>query len=101
MTELTERQLLNLELPGTLYLFIYTPLCGTCAAARRMLDILEQMRPGLPLFTANINFLSKLTQQWEITSVPCLLRIQRGKPVDRLYAMKSIDHVFRFIVPTE
>lgn len=99
MIDLTERQLLDLELPGTLYVFIYTPFCGTCATARRMLDILELMRPGLPLYEANINFLPKLTQSWEITSVPCLLRLKRGKPEARMYAMQSIDHVFRFIVP--
>lgn len=99
MKELTERQLLQLEAPETLILFIYTPFCGTCAAARRMLNILEQMRPDVLLYEANINFLPQLTRRWEITSVPCLLLLKRGQPADRLYAMKSIDHVYRFLFP--
>ncbi len=108
MIELTERNLQShlddqanggdSGLPDRLFLFVYTPFCGTCAAARKMLDILKVMRPELPLYAANVNFLPKLVQAWEISSVPCLLRLRGKEPAVRLYAMQSIDHLFRFLI---
>lgn len=106
MIELTESKLQNhlqgkgsdSSLPEQLFLFVYTPFCGTCGAARKMLDILKEMRPELPLYAANVNFLPRLVQAWEISSVPCLIRLEDREPAARLYAMQSIDHVFRFLI---
>jgi thioredoxin-like negative regulator of GroEL len=63
-----------------------------------MLDILQQMRPELPLYAVNVNFLPQLVQAWEITSVPCLMKLHDGQSDDRLYAMQSIDNLYRFLV---
>ncbi|WP_127584498.1 thioredoxin family protein [Paenibacillus koleovorans] len=100
MIELTESELLErITEEKRLFVFIYTPFCGTCGVARRMLEVLEQMRPNMPLAAANILYMPRLTEQWQITSVPCLLKLEDGVPINRLYAMQAIDHVFRFMEP--
>ncbi|WNQ09115.1 thioredoxin family protein [Paenibacillus aurantius] len=79
--------------------FFYTPLCGTCKLAERMLGIVEVMLDRLPLSKANVNFLPERAAQWEITSIPCLVVLKEGKPVHKLYAMHSVDDLYRFLKP--
>jgi len=78
-------------------LFLYTPLCGTCKKAERMLEVLQVMRPHLPVYKVNINLLPELAQSWKVTSIPCVAVISRGKVIDRLYAMRSVDHLDNFL----
>src|SRR5690349_21730849 len=59
--------------PAPFALFVHTPLCGTCGAARRMLEVAAALVPELPLTGANLNAMPELAQQFRIESVPCLL----------------------------
>lgn len=36
--------------------YLYTPMCGTCAVASKMMSIIEQLLPQLQIGKANINF---------------------------------------------
>ena len=49
--------------------FIYTPLCGTCTAARRMLEVVEHMLPEGIISEMNIHDIPELVQQFQISSV--------------------------------
>ncbi|WP_176560117.1 thioredoxin family protein [Brevibacillus dissolubilis] len=80
-------------------LYIYTPLCGTCKLTERMLTIVEELLPGLPLAKVNISSIPKLVQTWKITSVPCLLFLQNGQITNQVYAMKSIEHLVALLQP--
>jgi thioredoxin-like negative regulator of GroEL len=71
--------------------FIYTPLCGTCKAARRMLEVVLAMEPDITLFEANLNALPFLAEEWKITSVPCIVAAERSKPLRNVYAMQSVE----------
>ncbi|MCC3373181.1 thioredoxin family protein [Cohnella sp. REN36] len=58
---------------GPLALFVHTPLCGTCAVARRMLEVAEASSDGVEVQAANLNLMPGLAEQFRIESVPCLL----------------------------
>lgn len=90
-----------LDRAGTSVVFWYTPLCGTCKVAERMLDILHVMRPNDAVIKANINQYPQLAQRFRIESVPCLLEVKDGAAGRRLYAFGSIDHVHRFLTDAD
>jgi thioredoxin-like negative regulator of GroEL len=78
--------------------FLYTPLCGTCKLAQRMLDIILTMEPDLPIFKSNVNFLPKVVQDWQISSIPCIVILKAGQD-KKLYSMKSVDDLYRELKP--
>jgi thioredoxin-like negative regulator of GroEL len=71
--------------------FLYTPLCGTCKAASRMLEVVLAIEPGLPLVQANINIVPELAQAWKVTSVPCIVISEPQTPLRMVYAMHSVE----------
>ncbi|USG68197.1 thioredoxin family protein [Brevibacillus ruminantium] len=98
MQELTQDILTSIETPVSgrkIAIFVYTPLCGTCKLAARMLDIVEQTIPRLMLFQVNINTMPELAEKWTITSVPGLLLFDSGQLKERHYAFHSVDFLYR------
>lgn len=80
-------------------LFVHTPLCGTCALARRMIAVVEAARPGLRIAAANLNRFRDLTALFQIESVPCLLiRGERGEWTKR-YRMGSVVELDELLAP--
>jgi len=79
---------------GKAAVYFFTPLCGTCKIGERMLEIAELTGISVPLYKLNINYAPRLREQWQIASVPCLTVVENGKPVQKEYAMKSVDHVY-------
>lgn len=80
------------------FVFIHSPFCGTCRVARRMLLSVEEM-VGKELFT-EINAIVHPTfmQGYKIESVPCLLIIERGEVVERIYAFRSVAYIYSRIL---
>jgi thioredoxin-like negative regulator of GroEL len=104
MNELTPQQIMQKwEQPDSdpYALYIYTPFCGTCKLTERMLHVIEELLPNLPLAKININTIPKLVQTWKITSVPCLLFIEKGEITKQIYAMKSIEHLYQLLQPLQ
>ncbi|MBD7939410.1 MULTISPECIES: thioredoxin family protein [Cytobacillus] len=83
------------EQSGLFYLF--TPMCGTCQVAGKMLTITEQMLKNLPIGKADLNFLPQVAEKYEIESVPCLLVFKKGELVDKLYAFHSVPYLLEQI----
>ncbi|WP_332693179.1 thioredoxin family protein [Halalkalibacter lacteus] len=79
--------------------FVYTPLCGTCMLAERMVRVVETAFETLPIFSLNINHSPAFAQKWKIKSVPCLLLFQKGLGVERVYAFQSIGYVHNVVKP--
>ncbi|MGN7413395.1 thioredoxin family protein [Paenibacillus sp. SAF-068] len=74
--------------------FIYTPLCGTCAAARRMLEVVEHMLPEGILSEMNIHDIPELVQQFQISSVPAVMLFDGQQDVPKMvYRMSSVEHL--------
>ncbi|KYC67556.1 thioredoxin [Bacillus coagulans] len=77
-----------------LALYFYTPLCGTCQLAGRMLEIAEQAVPRFPYAKANLNYVPQMAEKYKIESVPCLLLLENGRAIDKVYAFQSVPALF-------
>ncbi|MDO7904929.1 thioredoxin family protein [Paenibacillus sp. JX-17] len=99
MIELEARELKRMIWEGyRLALFVYTPMCGTCAAARRMLEVAEQLVPENTLYSVNINRIPEQVQEYRISSVPALLLFD-GEAAEpkAVYKMGSVEHLLNEI----
>ncbi|QHW35088.1 thioredoxin family protein [Paenibacillus rhizovicinus] len=95
--EQTEREWLARDKTPREAVFFYTPLCGTCKVALRMLEIVEAAGVSLTIAKININFAPSLRDGWRIASVPALVLVQDGEPVQTEYAMQSVDTLYRLL----
>ena len=83
-----------------LVVFLNTPLCGTCKAAERMLEVAAHLLPAeLQMVAGNVNMLPSLVQQFRITSVPALLVASAEREDDPkvYYSMVSVERVLEYI----
>ncbi|MGG6309508.1 thioredoxin family protein [Paenibacillus macerans] len=91
LCEITEQAWLERgEAPDREALFFVTTLCGTCQLAEKMLNIARASGPCIPVSKLNINYAQKLREEWRISSVPCLIVLEDGRPVRQEYAMRSV-----------
>ena len=77
--------------------FIYTPMCGTCDVAKKILGVIEQLLPELPLGMANINYLGDFAYDLQIESVPCLIVSENGKLKEKIYAFQSVPFLYEIL----
>ncbi len=73
--------------------YLYTPLCGTCQLAEKMMVVTEKVLEDKLFGKININYMPKLAEQWEIESVPCLVFIKDGCVVHKIYAFHSVPYI--------
>ncbi|MFB6467508.1 thioredoxin family protein [Cytobacillus sp. Hz8] len=83
-----------MEKKGVSFLYLYTPLCGTCKIAGKILEVVEQLLPNEQFRKMNLNFIPEYAKEWSIESVPCLLIFQNGKILERIYAFHSVPHLY-------
>jgi thioredoxin-like negative regulator of GroEL len=79
------------EAPFAVY--FYTPLCGTCRYGERMLNVVRAMLPEARIVRANVNFMPAVVQDWKIESVPCLAFVQDKRIAEKVYTMRSVEHL--------
>jgi thioredoxin-like negative regulator of GroEL len=80
---------------GPTLVYFYTPFCGTCAAAKKMLNLaLEASEIECPAFSCDLNFAPHLAEKWEIQSVPCLIWFCDGEAKKKVYAFHSVSFLF-------
>lgn len=80
--------------------YLYTPMCGTCAVASKMMDITEQLIPTLALGKANLNFTGNLPFDLKIESVPCLIITKSGEIKEKIYAFQSVPYLYEYLKKT-
>ncbi|HBZ10883.1 MAG TPA: thioredoxin [Bacillus bacterium] len=78
------------------FIYFYTPLCGTCQVAGRMLDIVEKITGG-SFAKADLNYMPELANELKIESVPCLLVLQDGMPAEKVYAFRSVPNMLGIV----
>lgn len=83
-----------LEEKQTGYLYFYTPMCGTCQVASKMLTVIEQLLPDVPSGKADLNYLPEMAERFEIESVPCLIILREGEEQEKIYAFQSVPYLF-------
>ena len=71
-------------------IYMYTPLCGTCQLAGKMLDIANEVIPNLKLEKTNLNYAKELAEKYQVESVPCLILIKDDQVIDKIYAFHSV-----------
>lgn len=90
MREWNHNELLAfLTAKATGIVYIYTPLCGTCQVASKMMRVVAEMS-DLDMGMMNLNFYPDLAINMAVESVPCLLLIKDGSIVDKIYAFHSV-----------
>lgn len=98
MQEITKEEIIRiLEEKESAVLYFYTPFCGTCQLAGRMVDVIEQVIDKLSFYKANLNFLSEIAELFAIESVPCLIILIDGEVREKIYAFHSIPHLLSVI----
>lgn len=78
-------------------LYIYAPMCGTCAVAERMLTVVEAIDPKLEIKKRDANYIPKELETYQVMSVPALLKLENGRVIDRMYAFQNVQHVLSFV----
>ncbi|MGE7876135.1 thioredoxin family protein [Peribacillus muralis] len=85
---------LAIENGETFCLYLYTPLCGTCQVASKMLDISLQLFPEMMAGKMNMNYVQGMAETYEIESVPCLLLFKGGQLHEKIYAFQSVPYLY-------
>lgn len=74
--------------------YLYTPMCGTCAVASKMMEVTQELLPDVPMGKANLNYIESVAYEYEIESVPCLLVSKNGEITEKVYAFQSVLNVY-------
>lgn len=91
--DLTEK----IDTEGPVCLYLYTPLCGTCQVAGKMLSVVEKLLPHLSWGKCNLNYIPKYANEWEIESVPCLIIFKNSQINKKIYAFHSVPFLYETI----
>ncbi|MDE5977675.1 MAG: thioredoxin family protein [Turicibacter sp.] len=75
----------------------YTPICGTCQVAKKMLEVIQTTLPNLNVFIINLNYYEKMAIDYEIMSVPCLLIHKNEACIERVYTFESVPFIYKKI----
>ncbi len=102
MVEVTEKMvewhLLNKKQNIKIY-FCYTPLCGTCKLAKKMLESWNEKHQETTIYSINLNINRKLAMDWKIKSVPYIAIFVNGMKAHEFYAFHSIENIHRQLAP--
>lgn len=82
---------------GMQFIYLYTPMCGTCQIASKMLEVLKETIPNLQLNKCNLNYFPNVAIEYEIESVPCLTIWKDGQIVEKIYAFKSVPYLYAIV----
>ncbi|CAH0344683.1 thioredoxin family protein [Bacillus sp. CECT 9360] len=98
MEEWTEKELNTaIQWKRTFCLYLYTPMCGTCQVASKMLSVSLEMFPDVTCGQMNMNFSKNLAAQYTIESVPCLMVFKEGKLERKIYAFQSVPYLYEVL----
>lgn len=99
MIKLTDKKQLQetMEQRDETLVFFYAPMCGTCEIARSYIEIVEKTDDKYSVYEIDLNFLKDEARQWEVQSVPCLIKFKGMEPVRKMYAFESVTNVFEWI----
>lgn len=97
MNELTSEQLGKIHQQKRTVLYLYTPFCGTCQLASKMLSVIETIMPSISILMKNLNYIPEYAKEWGIESVPCLLIFENGKIIKKIYAFHSVDYLYQLL----
>lgn len=86
-----------IEQENVVCVYLYTPMCGTCQLASRMLEIIKELFPNVTFCKTDINYMPERAALWSIESVPCLLIFRDRKLEKKIYAFHSVPYLYETI----
>ncbi len=75
----------------------YTPTCGTCHVAKKMLEVIKTAMPTLAITQINLNYYADMAKDFEIMSVPCIMIHINGECIEKIYAFESVPFLYKKI----
>lgn len=78
-----------LDSKSTGLVYLYTPLCGTCQVASKMLLVIDQL-VNVKMGKMNLNYFPDVAKNMKVESVPCLLFVKDGMITQKMYAFHSV-----------
>ncbi|TDM12567.1 thioredoxin family protein [Macrococcus lamae] len=83
--------------PGDTYMiFGYTPLCGTCKVAERMVDVLTELMKA-PVVKLDMNFVPQFAQDFKVMSVPVLFFIRNDEVKAQITRFESVTNLYEIV----
>ncbi|WP_163654891.1 co-chaperone YbbN [Listeria sp. PSOL-1] len=80
----------------TFALYFYTPICGACMIAGRMLELAEATTEQT-IFKMDLNVTKGLAEKFKVLSIPSLARFSSGKFVAINYQFTDITSLHLFL----
>lgn len=87
----------RLKKEETMCVYVYTPICGTCQVASRMLTVAKEMVTSVEIVKCDVNYARQLAENFQIESVPCLLLFKKGQLQKKIYAFQSVPYLLENI----
>ena len=70
--------------------------CGPCKAMRPMLEELAASEPVYKIVSIDIDAESELAEEYDVTSIPCLVLFKNGEEANRSIGLISKDAIAAF-----
>lgn len=67
--------------------------CGPCRAMKPMLEELAQTNPGYKIVSIDIDEEDELAEEYEVSSIPCLVVFKGGEEVNRSVGLIPKDAI--------
>jgi thioredoxin 1 len=74
-------------------LYLFTPMCGTCMVAGRMVEVIEKLFPQIVFMKADLNYIPSMADSRSVESVPCMLLFRDGHLQEKIYAFQSVPYL--------
>ena len=71
--------------------------CGPCRAMKPMLDELAEGNPGYRIASVDIDSEDELAEDYDVTSIPCLVVFKGGEEVNRSVGLIPKDAIARLV----
>ena len=71
--------------------------CGPCRMLKPMLDELAAERDDVKVVSVNIDDEEDLAEEYDVTSIPCLVLMKNGEEADRSVGLLPRDALLDFI----
>ena len=79
------------------WLYLYTPMCGTCQVASKMITVVDELLPSVTIGKSDLNYLPQKALEWQIESVPCLMHVKDGTAAKKYYAFHSVPYLLELL----
>ncbi|MCL1948672.1 MAG: thioredoxin family protein [Turicibacter sp.] len=76
---------------GVLALLVYTPTCGTCQLAKKIMGVVAKGLPQVGCVQLNLNHHEQLAIDFKVQSVPCLLIFKEGEFLGSFYRFSVLE----------